>query len=55
MRTPSSNRLKQMRGLLLREIIEKRITSTEELKRLDSDNFVYTGEDEEKGVLTFLC
>lgn len=54
-RTPSSNRLKQMRGLLLREIIEKRITSTEELKRLDSDNFVYTGEDEEKGVLTFLC
>lgn len=54
-RTPSSNRLKQMRGLLLREIIEKRITSTEELKRLESDNFAYTGEDEEKGVLTFLC
>lgn len=54
-RTPSSNRLKQMRGLLLREIIEKRITSTEELKRLESDNFAYTGEDEEKDVLTFLC
>lgn len=54
-RTPRANRLKQLRGLLLREIADKRIDSTESLRSIESPHFVFAGELPYPGYLTFLC
>lgn len=52
-RTPRSNRLKQLRGLLLREILTGRIDSPETLRNLSSDTFLPVG-DAPEGLIRFL-
>ncbi len=42
-KTPNSNRLKQLRGMLLREIVKNEISSPSELKTFSSETFLPLG------------
>ncbi|MDE6100264.1 MAG: YaaA family protein [Paramuribaculum sp.] len=52
-RTPRSNRLKQLRGLLLREILTGPVTTPEALRNLSSDTFLPVC-DAPEGLIRFL-
>lgn len=54
-RTPRANRLKQLRGLLLRAIADNRTDSVESLRGIESSHFAFAGELPYPGYLTFLC
>ena len=54
-KTPRSNRLKQLRGLIVRQIIEGRLTTIDQLKVLKSDDFLFDPDSSTETVLTFLC
>ncbi len=52
--SPSSSLLKEKRGLLIRNMIEQRIHSASELKKMSSPNFEYVGELKYPGYHTFV-
>ena len=52
--TPHSGRLKMLRGALLREIAERRMTSVADLKKLSCDQFAYWPERSSENSLVFL-
>lgn len=54
-KTPQANRLKQLRGMMTRQILEERIETAEQLKDLNHDHFVFDPETSTADSLTFLC
>lgn len=54
LRTPRANRLKTLRGLLLREIVKSDICAVADLKHLETTEFM-ADDTEAEGVLRFLC
>lgn len=54
-KTPSAGRLKTMRGLLLRQILEEGIEDPEQLKSVVSDHYLCTGTPVYPDHLHFLC
>lgn len=55
MKTPAANKLKTMRGKLLRQILTEEITSIDRLKHIASDDFVYEGTPVYPDHLQFIC
>lgn len=55
MRTPAANKLKRMRGYLLRQILEEDIRDVSTLMRLISDKFVCEGTPVYPDHLQFIC
>lgn len=53
--TPRAERLKNRRGLFLRQILERGITSLEELEHFSSPDFEYLGQEPYPGRYSFLC
>lgn len=51
-RTPNAERLKTLRGLLLRQMIQEGVTTTEELRTLSSDSYI-PAIDQSYGAITF--
>ena len=54
-KTPTANRLKQLRGLLARHIIEHQLSDSSALCNLASDALVYDPETSTAETLTFIC
>lgn len=52
-RTPNSNRLKTLRGQLLRQIILENITLPEQLASLTGDDYIAAGHDDTTGNIIF--
>ena len=52
-KTPNANRLKTLRGELLRQIIVERIDSLDELCRLENNDYVADGTIAPDGTITF--
>lgn len=52
-RTPNSNRLKTLRGQLLRQIITENISSPEQLTSLAGDDYIAVGGDTSTGDIIF--
>ena len=54
-KTPIASKLKSMRGLMARNILENNISSFEELTGFESDNYVYSAADSKPGLPVFIC
>ena len=53
MATPTSNKLKTLRGKLLRQIIRENITTPAQLMELESDEYIADGNPTKPGVISF--
>lgn len=53
--TPRAERLKNRRGLLLRQLLEKGVRTPTELERFTSPDFEYIGQNPYPGRYAFLC
>ncbi len=54
-RTPRANRLKELRGKMLRCIIKNRTADLSSLKQLRHDDFIFSEDGSVGGKLAFLC
>ena len=54
MKTPHSGRLKELRGLLLREIIRSGVDNLDEVRRIECDTFAPYHTEEEEGMPVFI-
>lgn len=54
-KTPAANKLKTMRGKLLRQLLVEGINNISELKNIKSDDFIYNGTPVYPDHLQFLC
>ena len=55
LRTPPANKLKEMRGRLLRTVITRQIADLDSMKTAESDDFAFDSEASAPGVIRFLC
>lgn len=55
LKTPAANKLKTMRGLLLRQILTEKIATAAELKHASTDNYMGEGTPVYPDHLRFLC
>ena len=55
LKTPITGRLKELRGLMCRMILEQGIDSFDQLKRLDSDQFIFSPEDSKPLLPVFIA
>ena len=53
--TPRSTRLKELRGLFLRHILEQDIRTSEQLRQIATREFTYVDDAPYPGILRFLC
>ena len=54
LKTPITNRLKELRGLMCRSILENGIKSFEELTELESPHFIFSPVDSKPGLPVFI-
>lgn len=54
LKTPIAKRLKELRGIMAREIFESGIKSFEELINHESENFIYSPNDSKPGLPVFI-
>ena len=55
LKTPNASKLKTMRGLLLRQILQDNISDIDELKRIVSNDYICEGTPQYPDHLRFLC
>ena len=55
LKTPLAKRLKELRGLMCRTIIENGIETFDQLKRVESDNFIYSPLDSKPMLPVFIA
>lgn len=54
LKTPIAKRLKELRGLMAREILENGFESLQQLKTFESDHYIYSSADSKPGLLVFI-
>ena len=54
LKTPLARRLKELRGLMARDILEKNIQTFEQLKTLESENYIFSPQDSKTGLPVFI-
>lgn len=54
LKTPSATRIKELRGLMARLILQKNITSFTDLIQEENENFIFSAQDSKPGLPVFL-
>ena len=54
LKTPIAQKLKELRGIMCRTIMEKGIKSFEELKSVESEHFIFSPKDSKPGLPVFI-